>query len=94
MSKSVVLGASPPRLVGRILRPSHGQLLANELIRVRPDAIGEQDAVIEHVSQLAAHSIGVGICAPLEALEQLASFDRDALREVLWSMELGPVSVR
>src|SRR5450830_1511787 len=45
--KGVIVGTSPPRLVDRILLSRSGQLVENDLFRIRTNALREEHAAAE-----------------------------------------------
>jgi hypothetical protein len=93
MSKRVIFRASSSRLIDRVLVAGNSQLGENDLIGVDAYTVRQQQAIREYVRQFFSNSSFVGVCAPLEAFEQFASFDRDALHQVFRTMELTPVTL-
>ncbi|KAI6772985.1 hypothetical protein HG530_003943 [Fusarium avenaceum] len=69
------------------------KLVQHNLIRVKPNLCGEEKAIGQDVGKFFLHPLRVRFSAPLETLQKLASFYRDAFGEILLSVELFPVSL-
>ena len=61
--------------------------------RIGGDPLREEEAVGQHVRELVPDSFDLGMLVPLEALQELAGFDRDALGEVLRRVELRLIAL-
>jgi hypothetical protein len=48
----------------------------------------------QDVCKFLTHTLQVGVCSPLEVLEQLARFNSYALGEVIWGVELRSIALR
>ena len=93
MLKLVILGAPSPGLVDRILRACADELVQDQAFRIGAELVGEEKAVRKHVRELVANAAVIGCTIPLEALQELTGFDRDALRKILRTMELSPITL-
>jgi hypothetical protein len=68
------------------------ELLQHDLFRNGSDAISEKETVGQYVCKFFSYALRVCFFASLKALEEFASFDRNALGEVFWSVKLRPVA--
>jgi hypothetical protein len=79
-------------LVNGILLARDFELLQHDLLRISSNAISEKQTVGQDVCKFFAYALWVSFRPPLKALEQFAGFDRNALGQVLRSVELRPIA--
>src|SRR5690625_4840986 len=87
-SKLVIFGASPLRLLHRVLAAGAFELVEHDLSRVEVQTVCEEQRIGQHIGQFVGDTVAVRLRIPLEAFEQFAGLDGDRLGQVLGGMEL------
>lgn len=88
---SVVLVGATASLVDRVLAIGDGEFVEDQLLRIGAQLVSDRLGVREDVSQRFLDAITIKVFAPLEALQQFASFDGDAPGKVRLGVELRPI---
>src|SRR5690625_7650969 len=69
-SKLVIFGASPLRLLHRVLAAGAFELVEHDLSRVEVQTVCEEQRIGQHIGQFVGDTVAVRLRLPLEAFER------------------------